>query len=414
MATRTRARVSSLRGRSRSPPRVSPPKVVEAPPLDFGELIEDFQPLTDDDLYIGVKQDIPEEVKQNLIQLNNALKALPPTTKPRDFLAYLLGNPDMQKTLRRHNLILKLNDQETEFIFVSDPSKQSTPPAPPATTVPSTTARTLGFGGFDVDLTSHSMRVALFFQQTVVKFAVAIAGKLTSGGVDTILETGFEDLIRLSGKAAMNQQEQQALSQRETPLSTAGIPAFKVENWQAAFSERELQVLEQLRAVATSLNNTQNAMEVYTYLNTQQSGNQHLYNQWMTLPINLSQIYFKPYVQAGIDEALSDLDGKINVPRHALFYTLINSDACAPFAALVAVLIKRNQSTKPNSGTTQIQFNQLDVLERRAIQQLQNCTYQISSRPGGREDPSERRITNYSLPTKLAMSKAGPRDYSFF
>lgn len=256
------------------------------------------------------------------------------------------------------------------------------------------------------------MRVALYFQQSIVKFAISLAGKLTNGPLDSILETGFEDIAALSRKAALNQQEQlNLLSVSGSGGSTATGPAFQVNNWQAAFSERELQVLEQLRAMTTALGDSHAAKSVYSYLNAQQDRQLQAYQKWLLLPINLSQVYFKPFVQQGIDDALSILEQKMTAPRNALFHILINSDARAPFAELVAVRIQQHQARRVNTGSTGVQLDNLEQAKASALYRLQNCTFEVSPIGSQQEDPSERRIVNYAPPIGLKVNKS--LDYAF-
>ena len=400
------------RARSRSPLRSSDRRRA-VPVAEPDELIEDFVPLTEADLRFGVKEE--RQPPLDLQELNNLLRQRRSDVKPKELLAFLLAQEEIQKQLKQTGFILALNDTETEFILYPDPASQP-PPAPPVAPVTGNkNAATLGFG-FPVDLRSHAMRVALYFNQAVVKFAVTVAGQLSAGPVSSILETGFEDLVSLARKASLNQQDREALTSAGLGGGGAAgtLPAFQAGNWQAVFSERELQILEQLRGMTDILGDSHAALSAYNYLNGRRERNEQLYGEWMTLPMNMSQTYFKPFVQAGIDIALAKLDGQIAVPRNELFYTLINSDARAPFAQLVAAMVKKNQASKPNTGTTGLQFEEIRRLERSAELMLQKCTYKVDLLPTERESPIERGISFQPLPVVPRVSTRKAVDYAFF
>ena len=414
--------------RSLSPARDSPgsprPKPTDEEVNDPDSLIEDFEPINDSDRFFGVKSESEKQPYFDLDALNKAFREARlqnPALKARDLLRAYLNDASMQKYLQLVGMILDLNTDETEFVLYPNPSRPSknvpTPPAPPAPVVNPQKPAALGVGGFDIDLNSHAMRVALYFQQSIVKFAISLAGKLTNGPLDSILETGFEDIAALSRKAALNQQEQlNLLSISGSGGSTTTAPAFQVNNWQAAFSERELQVLEQLRAMTTALGDSHAAKSVYSYLNAQHDHQLQAYQKWLLLPINLSQVYFKPFVQQGIDDALSILEQKMTAPRNALFHILINSDARAPFAELVAVRIQQHQARRVNTGSTGVQLDNLNQAKASALYRLQNCTFEVSPIGSQQEDPAERRIVNYAPPTALRVNKTldQPFLYPFF
>lgn len=416
-------RPSQSRRRSLSPTRNSPgssrPNPSAEESNDPDALVEDFEPINDSDRFFGVKPESEKQPYFDLEALNKAFREARlqnPGLKPRDVLRAYLNDASMQKYLQLVGMILDLNADETEFVLYPNPARPSktvpSPPAPPAPVVDPQKSAALGLGGFSIDLNSHAMQVALYFQQSIVKFAISLAGKLTNGPLDTILETGFEDIAALSRKAAMNQQEQlNFLSAVGGGSGATATPAFQANNWQAAFSEHELQVLEQLRAMTTALGDSHAAQSVYGYLNARQSSQLQTYQNWLLLPINMSQVYFKPFVQQGIDDALSILEQKMTAPRNALFHVLINSDARAPFAEFVAVRIQRQQARRVNTASTGIQLDNLRQDEASALYRLQNCTFEVAPIGTQQEDPAERRIINYAPRTPLRTNKS--LDYAF-
>lgn len=376
----------------------------------------------------GVKEEDgdPAGSINNVDQLNEFLRRRMAKTgeTAREVLKVLLADTDVQKWLAKSGLVLTLNADETEFVVYQDPQKP--PPVAPPPPIPlvlnpgKPNTSTLGFGGLRVDINSHAMRVALFFHQAVVKFATTVAGKLSGGPVTAILETGFEDILNLSRKAVATQADLRVAAALPTP-DVQGGPTFDPANWQTTFSEKELQVLEQLRGMTQALNNSQTALAVYSALKTQSAADQYLYEEWLTLPINLANSYFKPYVQSGIDDALSQIAPKVNIPRRALFYTLINSDARTPFAKLVALIIKQDQATRANTATTGNQFQEIQRLMQEARIAVQNSSFEVEQLVDNQEDPAERQISNYqpaqrmntTLPPRQSALVRRSRDFAF-
>lgn len=261
-------------------------------------------------------------------------------------------------------------------IFAPEP-----PPNPRPFYVPSIPA-TQSFVS-QVDLDTFGMQTALFYQQEIIQFADAIAGHLDYTTPTPVLQSGFEDLIRLANK--LEQSNQQFIASfRDTGTPAPSQPGqtvtYTIANGGAGLVElspSERQAAERLRALTQELQNPNQALSLYREERLREGRERNIQLEWAALPVKLQTMYFTSNVSAAINYCLNIVAKNTRgLPRERLLDIIIRSDAREPFAQLVASYIRRNRGGTPNSYHTGIQYKEFDQRYHASIRELSQCNFQ--------------------------------------
>lgn len=316
---------------------------------------DDFEPLTPADMAIGlpdIRNDPVPDRGQDFY--------------PRDWVI------DREKTFTGPK-----GDQQTMTYHGFDPSK---------------TGVKYGFGFHPESvlgpqwLSAYSLKIGLWFRNTIIDFARTLAGKLQFKSVNDVLETGFEDLHSLIRQAQMEQSDLPALRQPEQ--SGTSVPAGVVPPplGQAAPS-KAMYELWSIANMVSSFGTADDSIKFYRYLTRRAESRDAVYNRWLTLPMNLSQVYFTPVAKAGIEAAIDAIAQSYeHIPRENIFGEVLRSRARETFAELAALFIQRDRFTNPNGYHAK---HTGEMLETRISQALERFVgMNLSPIRGPEDEPS--------------------------
>ena len=196
-------------------------------------------------------------------------------------------------------------------------------------------------------LSAYSLKIGLWFRNTVIDFARSLAGKLQYKSVNDVLETGFEDLHALIRQAQMDKTDLPALRQPEVSGTSVPDTTFAPAMGQAAPS-KAMYELWSIAKMVSSFGTADDSIKFYRYLTHRTESRDAVYNRWLTLPMNLSQTYFTPVAKAGIEAAIDMIAQSFgNIPRENIFGEVLRSEARETFAELAALFIQRDRFTNP-------------------------------------------------------------------
>lgn len=214
-----------------------------------------------------------------------------------------------------------------------------------------------------------------WMRNLVVQFAKTMAGKLNFTSVNRVIETGFEDINRLT------RQTQSRPNDLRMP-STATAINFYGADTQAP--NQELYEFEQSmqQFTATLRLNASDALRVMHYLGQRTSRRNAAYDEWLTLPMNLNQryAYFTPPVQAGIETAVARLSEYFpEIAQPALFGYILLTDGREDFAELVKLAVRLNnydgrvgnKTQHERVGLEQRMNTQVSKLTQRTLRQVE-------------------------------------------
>jgi hypothetical protein len=197
-------------------------------------------------------------------------------------------------------------------------------------------------------LSAYSLKIGLWFRNTIIDFARTLAGKLQFKSVNDILETGFEDLHSLIRQAQMDKSDLPALRQPETSGTSVPDTTFAPAMGQAAPS-KAMYELWSIAKMVSSFGTADDSIKFYRYLTHRSESRDAVYNRWLTLPMNLSQTYFNPVAKAGIEAAIDVIAQSFaGIPRENIFGEVLRSEARETFAELAALYIQRDRYINPN------------------------------------------------------------------
>jgi len=108
-------------------------------------------------------------------------------------------------------------------------------------------------------------------------------------------------------------------------------------NYSTEYGKEVVADLSNLARLLSGFGNSDDILRVYRYLQTRSERYDHALVKWLTLPMNLSQLYFKDNLKAAIENALSHVLRLRNQQDNGtLFAEILNSDQSNVFAQLVA------------------------------------------------------------------------------
>jgi hypothetical protein len=193
---------------------------------------------------------------------------------------------------------------------------------------------------------SHSMKIGMWLRNTTISFAKTLSGKLGFKSVNDVLETGFEDLNSLIREAQMTSSD---LPSTSNPVSGTPIPPQLPPTFSQSAPSKAMYELWRVAQMVSTFGSTSDSVQFYRYLTSRAEKREALYNRWLTLPSNLSEIHFIPVVYSGIEAALDRITLSFDgIPRDNLFAEILRSQARETFAELVVLFIQRDRFINPN------------------------------------------------------------------
>jgi hypothetical protein len=193
---------------------------------------------------------------------------------------------------------------------------------------------------------SYSMKIGVWLRSNVIDFAKTLAGKLQYKSVSDVLETGFEDINSLIREAQMDSSD---LPNSTNPVKVGPIPAQVPPTFSQAAPSKAMYELWRVASMVSSFGSSSDSVQFYRYLTSRTEKRDALYNRWLTLPMNLSEIHFTPVAKAGIEAAIDRIALSFrNIPRDNIFAEVLRSEARETFAELAALYIQRDRFANPN------------------------------------------------------------------
>jgi hypothetical protein len=233
---------------------------------------------------------------------------------------------------------------------------------------------------------AHSLQFAHFMRNKLIDFVRQVAGHRDLSYKD-LLQTGFEDiteLMRLSlgnpsdlagavnnaptvqitntGAGANIQppampevvdgddddDESTDIEMRVGGRATLADPrepsgAYKMFNRSSRYKSNAVAELVELAKVLNGFGSPNDIIRVYRYLQTRQERYDYTVVKWLTLPMNLKELYFKDNLKAAVDTALNHVATLRQSSVDTLFTDLLYSTQCSVFAELVARYMDRTQ-----------------------------------------------------------------------
>lgn len=235
-------------------------------------------------------------------------------------------------------------------------------------------------------LDNYGLQVALFFQKEIFQFADLIAGHLDLTTSDSILKTGFEDIVRLTEKLdRSNQQFIASFRDAGTPPVTGPNQTVTYEITGSAgevpITAEERKIVDRLKALTLELKNPNLALSIYREERQREIREKSIQLEWYTLPTQMQTLYFTSNVSAAINLCLDIVAKSTTLDRTRLLDTIIRSDARDRFAALVASRVKNSRVRTPNSYHTGVQYSEFDSFYHECIRELSRCTFQPTMPP---------------------------------
>jgi len=245
-----------------------------------------------------------------------------------------------------------------------------------------------------------------WMRNLVVQFAKTMAGKLNFTSVNRVIETGFEDILRL------NAQTQSRPSDLRMPSTATNIVFNSPAQGPGAVQQEELYEFQQsMQQFTTTLQlNAGDALRVMHYLRQRTDRRNAAYDEWLTLPMNLNRgfAYFTPPVQAGIEAAVARLSEYFpNISQSALFGYILLTDGREDFAELVKLAVRLNNYDGRVGNKTQHERIGLEQRMNTQVSRLTQHTLRQREVPPltTLEAPPATTITRMSLGDVRTMSE---------
>jgi len=223
----------------------------------------------------------------------------------------------------------------------------------------------------------HALAFAAFMRSQLISFVRTVAG-MRGLTANDLLQTGFEDLTRLmretlpktfdlylpststfgSAPTSTTRPEGQGgfedvveSEDEETDTSTNArlqpklLPdESKIQTLSNNYTAQAISELVNLAELLKGFGDGTDVLRVFRYLQNRQGRYDFAVVKWMTLPMNIGQIYFKDTLKAAIENALAHVVRLRNSPDNGtLFAEILNSDQSNTFAQLVARYLDKFQ-----------------------------------------------------------------------
>jgi len=198
------------------------------------------------------------------------------------------------------------------------------------------------FPDTDEWIDEHSVRFTEWISNSMVDFANTVAGLQGAQDVSQFLKTGFEGLLRLiKENIAMNNEIQygdSSLREDNTVRSRRPVPPV------ATYDKNGLATMELIMKFKDIMLShgvgNESALAAYRYI----TGTNNVYDysvmKWLTLPMNLTNIYYSNPLKAAVEVALHDLRTRFNYPEDGpLFSRILASPMRTSFAELVSAIL---------------------------------------------------------------------------
>lgn len=233
-------------------------------------------------------------------------------------------------------------------------------------------------------LDNYGVQVALFYQTTIIQFADLIAGHLDLTSPESILRTGYEDIVRLTNK--LDQSNQQFIASfRDAGTPPATEPGqkivYSVTGGGVELSPEERKLVDRLKTLTTELQNPNQALSIYREERLREIREKNIQLEWYTLPTQMQTLYFTSNVSAAINLCLDTVAKSTKLDRKTMLDTIIRSDARDRFAALVASRVKNSRVRTANSYHTGVQYNEFDSFYYDCIRELSRCNFKPTLPP---------------------------------
>lgn len=264
-----------------------------------------------------------------------------------------------------------LSTQDSDLVPITFAFQPSVPPPPPVPTKDTGLEHFSASRVYGVDwINQHSERYALWVRDRFVDFALTLAGKLfpnasVEDSLKRVVRTGFEDLQRMEHRAGPRTSD---FAHPQQPIDV----------------DADLESIDpSLGLFEKQTGNTDAGFRLYQYFTLRRERNQEALSAWLTLPMNLTTLYFQPSVKDGIESAL-DRVGKHfpYIDGDKLLGLLLNSAAYSSFAALVVRSINYNTYFGRSGEKTQHELRSLTTeLHRLELAIAQVDLLKPSNRP---------------------------------
>lgn len=236
-------------------------------------------------------------------------------------------------------------------------------------------------------LATHQLRYGEFLHSRLINYVQSVAGNLGLQ-VRDLLRTGFEEVGSILSYASRMPDEAAAVA--AAPAAPAMAPpgaggaapgggaALTIDGYGKETLEHFVQVARLLQTnFGGSVADAQRLMQS---AELRQAREYQATFRWLTLPLNLSRVYFSPDLKAMTELALVPLSAKNFSSIAECFDYLLDSTALPVFAQLVARMIQQNRSFNTRSGGTHFQMNMLQEQINRLILSLRTALEAATAR----------------------------------
>ena len=260
--------------------------------------------------------------------------------------------------------------------------KTETFPFPKKHNLPSQKSSPFSFGksetypSQDDWITTHSAAYSLFIRNKIVDFARTVAGLL---GLDVkqLLKTGFEDLLEIMNQNKMRPNDLY-LSTAEYPSETSLKTTFEDGDFYSEKQRAAILELATLKEVMGKERMTDHidSLRAYRYLTLRQERMDYTIARWLTLPMNLTHIYFQDKLKAAIETGIMHIRRFINIDiGKEYFAQILESDYNIVFATLVSKIILRNNLDRVRGQKRESEYKRLDAEIRSFSYQMSKFTF---------------------------------------
>jgi len=216
----------------------------------------------------------------------------------------------------------------------------------------------------------HALRFAVWVRDRMVDFAMTLAGKVyprvdLDVSLPKILMTGFEDINRLIAEARIKPRDMQlpnivqfgaaGRGRGAVPRPGASAPFAPGKGYNTALDE-----LYRIAEIVGRFADTGDAQRVLFYLAQRSERREAVYNAWLTLPMNLTTLYYSPTVKAAIEAGLSEVAPYFpSIAESTLLAEILRSNGREAFAELVALNINLKSYDARTGNKTRHEFENL-------------------------------------------------------
>jgi len=173
----------------------------------------------------------------------------------------------------------------------------------------------------------HKLAYAAFMRDPIISFVRSVAGEQGQKDANAFLKTGFEDIMKIM-RSSLPQTFDMfpggaggggtlSLGGGSGPDPPGKGTIVRNPN---VFNQAAMEELKDIVEVLQSYGRAEDALRAYAYLSRQSAVRDAAVVQWLTLPMNLGQIYFVDTLKSAIEDALEDIRTYKPLPEGGTFF----------------------------------------------------------------------------------------------